>query len=150
MVQRPLYPPNDPNGHSRSISFRLNDLYEEVVRRNPNAFASFADALRYSLVLLCQSLTVTLGNDNNITKHIETADVLRRFNDTLEFGLKFRSILEELANNIEEYEKRMGRMAATEKVEEVLGIAQTIADLNLREEAIEFIERNFRFYLDTK
>ena len=41
-------------------------------------------------------------------------------------------------------------MAATEKVEEVLGIAQTIADLNLREEAIEFIERNFRFYLDTK
>lgn len=158
MVQRPLYPPNDPNGHSRSISLRvplatyqqLNDLYEEVVRRNPNAFASFADALRYSLVLLCQSLTVTLGNENNITKHIETAEVLRRFNDTLEFGLKFRSILEELVKNIEEYEKRMGRRAATEKVHEVLAIARTIADKNLREEAIEFIETEFRFYLDTK
>ena len=101
-------------------------------------------------MLLCQSLTVTLGNENNITKHIETAEVLRRFNDTLEFGLKFRSILEELVKNIEEYEKRMGRRAATEKVHEVLAIARTIADKNLREEAIEFIETEFRFYLDTK
>lgn len=158
MVQRPLYPPTDLNGHSRSISLRiplathnqLNELYEEVVRRNSNAYANFSDALRYGMVLLCQSMTATLGSENNIPNHIETAEVLRRFNDTLEFDLKFRSILEELSKNIELYDRRLGRIATTEKVEELHRIAQTITDANLREDAIEFIEENFRFYRDTK
>ena len=156
MVSKPLYPVADINGHSRSVNFRMpkltydqvSELYEEISRKFPGEYSNFSDCIRYGMVLLVQSMTLKLGSPD-APRYTEQADVLRRMNDLLSFELTIKDTLAKMRDNIQSYERRFGQPRAKELVERQVHVVAGLHDPHIKNEALEFLEREFPLYMDT-
>ena len=156
MVTKPLYPVADINGHSRSVNFRipkltydqLSELFEEISRKFPGEYSNFSDCMRYGMVLLVQSMTMKLGS-TDAPSYTQQANILRRMNDLLSFEMTIKDDLAKMRDNIQAYERRYGQPRARELVQNQVNVISGITDPHIKNDCLEFLEREFPLYMDT-
>ena len=100
------------------------------------------------MVLLVQSMTMKLGS-TDAPSYTQQANILRRMNDLLSFEMTIKDDLAKMRDNIQAYERRYGQPRARELVQNQVNVISGITDPHIKNDCMEFLEREFPLYMDT-